>query len=401
MHSLDDLRDAMRAETADLAPHRTLEEITKAGRHRVAARRTGIVAVACAVAVAVAAPLALRPGDGKGGGGEGGGTVATKPDRSAPIRTGVPTDNGAELVVWLASEKNAVAVKAGRRDAATGAVKELPAIDTLSGTTRFYDPAAGSDISGREYVISLPGRDGTTIQVGVLEGQIQQVTAEFNEEPDRAARFARVHEWPDTFVYWVPDLRKGMIGTVQARNAAGKVVDLDNIPVPSDDPRPNDCVGDPATAPPIGDDIRTGAKNSQGKEFVIRFIKNDKGKTKRAGFTVGRADPATGAVPGFECAFAFTLPINPAQYRGTGIEFDGPGFYTTSETTLIDTFAGPVDRITASFAGKPVPVHFARWSAHPELVVYWVTGVFLLPGRIHQDPKVTIYDAAGRVIGTR
>ncbi|BCB77785.1 hypothetical protein Pflav_041950 [Phytohabitans flavus] len=85
-------------------------------------------------------------------------------------------------------------------------------------------------------------------------------------------------------------------------------------------------------------------------------------------------------------------------------EFDGPIFNAPgSTTTIVSALVGPVDRITATYDGESLPVEFRRWSAYPELVVYWITDIpadGALNPRDSTHPLVTIYDAAGNVLDT-
>ena len=163
------------------------------------------------------------------------------------------------------------------------------------------------------------------------------------------------------------------------------------------------CPDDAKAARPIGDTIWTGVLNSKGEEIVVRFVENDKADIDTAGFAVGLGDSATGTFADLHCSFAFPLPPTAGDYESVSAEYDGPVFGGPgSTTTIVDTFVGPVDRITATYDGKPLTVELRRWSAYPDVVVYWVTGVPAdqpVNPRGGRHPLVTIYDAAGKVIG--
>lgn len=169
-------------------------------------------------------------------------------------------------------------------------------------------------------------------------------------------------------------------------------------PAPADLP----CTANAKTAPAIGRTIWTGTTNSQGQELVARFFENRVGDANGAGLGIGLGAKGRRVVKEMDCVFAFALPPSPGYY-GHSSEFDGPDFSGPDKTTtIVDSFVGPVDRITASYDGRPLTVHFVRWSAHADMVVYWVTGVpagAALNPRDGSHPLVTIYDAAGNVIG--
>jgi hypothetical protein len=163
------------------------------------------------------------------------------------------------------------------------------------------------------------------------------------------------------------------------------------------------CPDDAKAARAIGDTIWTRALNSKGEELVVRFVENDKADTDTAGFAIGLGDSATGTLADLGCTFAFSLPPTAADFEGVSAEFDGPVFNGPgSTTTIVDTFVGPADRITATYDGRPLTVELRRWSAYPQVVVYWITGVPAdqpVNPRDADHPLVTIYDAAGNVIG--
>lgn len=178
---------------------------------------------------------------------------------------------------------------------------------------------------------------------------------------------------------------------------------------PTTTPRPTGvapavgCPADPKAAKAIGETIWTGATTSNGMEIVVRLVQNDRADTETAGFGVGLGDPATGTVERLTCSFGFPLPPDPANYPRRSAEFDGPDFSGPDRTTtIVDSFVGAAARITATYDGAPLTVGFQRWSTHPELVVYWVTGVPAgadVNPRDEAHPLVSIYDSAGDVIG--
>jgi hypothetical protein len=172
---------------------------------------------------------------------------------------------------------------------------------------------------------------------------------------------------------------------------------------PTGDPSQAGCPADPKTAKAIGDTIATRVTDSSGRQVLVRFLQNDR-DPGLAGFAVGLLDPATRQLDRLGCTFGFPLPPAAASYPGTSAEFDGPDFSGPDKTTtIVGSFVGPAHRITASYGGRPLTVAFTRWSAHPEVVVYWVTGV---PAGAESNPRdsdhplVTVYDAAGNVVST-
>jgi hypothetical protein len=173
-------------------------------------------------------------------------------------------------------------------------------------------------------------------------------------------------------------------------------------PRPTADPSEFGCPADPRAAQAIGDTVWTGATNAGGKEIVARLLRYDGSDADVAGFGLGLGDRATGSVE-MGCMFGFALPPAAAGFPDERAEFDGPDFNGPDRTTtIVGSFVGPVDRITATYDGEPLTVTFRRFSAYPELVVYWVTGVPAFEETNPRDdahPLVTIYDAAGKVIG--
>lgn len=393
MHHLDDLRRAMMAETADLAPQRTVEEITHAGRRRVVRRRFGIIAVACAAALAIAAPITLRPDDGA--------VPRVAADPPGLIATGVPTDNGEELLVWPVDGPDQNGVRAGRRDPKTGQVAEIlpPRMPFAVQRDKPLKMAYNS--------VLLPGPADTFILVGGFEGydEVAGVTATVTGAAPRDVRFARPRHPPRTgppsLLYWLTDIPAGARISVNAYDGTGRVVYSDKSSVQSASTRrPPRCEADPASAPAIGDDIGTFATTSAGKkrEQVVRFIR-DKGAADRAGFAVGTSIGGA-PPPRYDCMFAFDLPPDPGRRPGIS-EFTGLYDYGSDDGIIayIDVFVGPVNRITAAYDGNPGKVQFARWTAYPELVVYWVVTADSLADE--SKFKVTFYDASNKVIGHR
>ncbi|GAA4452473.1 hypothetical protein [Phytohabitans houttuyneae] len=163
------------------------------------------------------------------------------------------------------------------------------------------------------------------------------------------------------------------------------------------------CPTDAQNAQVVGDSIWTGATNSAGKELMVRFVRDDEADPAKAGFAVGLGDRVTGQVESLGCSFMFALPPAAEGYPAISAEFDGPVFPgPDATTTIVGSFIGPVDRITATYDGTPLTVGWKRWSAHPELVVYWITGVPAgadVNPRDAAHPLIKIYDAAGKVIG--
>lgn len=162
------------------------------------------------------------------------------------------------------------------------------------------------------------------------------------------------------------------------------------------------CPADPRNARTVGETIWTGATSAGGADIVVRFLRDDAGDPERAGFAAGLGDQATGRVDRLGCTFMFALPPVAEDYPSISAEFEGPDFDgPDATTTIVGSLVGPVERITATYDGKPLTVDWTRWSEHPEVVVYWVAGVPAGGAENPRDaehPLLTFYDTAGGVI---
>jgi hypothetical protein len=61
---------------------------------------------------------------------------------------------------------------------------------------------------------------------------------------------------------------------------------------------------------------------------------------------------------------------------------------------MLGTYVGTADKIVTGGPGTGVHAGSARWSAHPELIVFWADHI-----TDYQQTAAVAYDKAGKVIG--
>ncbi|OLB65216.1 MAG: hypothetical protein AUI10_07770 [Actinobacteria bacterium 13_2_20CM_2_72_6] len=142
-------------------------------------------------------------------------------------------------------------------------------------------------------------------------------------------------------------------------------------------------------APRIGELIETGLRLASGGMLVFRFVGTDNSVLLKA---AGR-DPATGTVTDLKDLSALHLPLSPAGFYNGMSDLAGPG----GTQIMVGEYVGTAARVEGGAPGAAVTSGSAHWSAHPEMIVFWVANV--APAVAAQTGAVA-YDAANKIVGT-
>ncbi|WP_206784052.1 hypothetical protein [Amycolatopsis sp. MtRt-6] len=145
----------------------------------------------------------------------------------------------------------------------------------------------------------------------------------------------------------------------------------------------------PATEQPIGDVVGTGIRNPAG-EVVIYARAVDVPEVPGVSF---------GLVAGFRSGTSLRPVLATNEYRGSDRSF---GFHATDGGEVVQNqvipvfgyFAGPAARITSTVHGRTVEAQLARWTADPNVVIFWFHPD-VVPNSAVLSP-LTAYDADGK-----
>ena len=122
----------------------------------------------------------------------------------------------------------------------------------------------------------------------------------------------------------------------------------------------------PAAEQPIGNVVGTGIRTASG-EIVIYARAVDLPELPGTRF---------GLVAGFRSGTSLQSVLATNETRGSDRSF---GFHATDGGDVIGNqvipvfgyFAGPAARITTTVHGQTVEAHLAKWTADPEVVIFW------------------------------
>ncbi|MBE1499459.1 hypothetical protein H4696_006559 [Amycolatopsis lexingtonensis] len=147
----------------------------------------------------------------------------------------------------------------------------------------------------------------------------------------------------------------------------------------------------PSTAAeqPVGDVIGTGIKTARGE--IVFFA--------RAVDLPELPDTHFGLVAGFRSGETLESVLMTNEFRGSDRSF---GFHATDGGELsgdevipvFGYFAGQVARITTTVHGKTVDANLAKWTADPNVVIFWFDPA-AVPNSAVLTPLIA-YDAAGK-----
>jgi hypothetical protein len=324
------------------------------------------------------------------------GSVTPRIDPSFPatgtvIRTGALVGTNYELVVWFYDNgPDAVGISSGLLDRGTGQVRDL---ETLA-PDGHYDRRA--ETGGFKLLDEVDDRNGGVLDYGLFIGNANRIVGRVGGTPyeahlsrwDRNSRFV---------VYWID--HKGtpvpadsmtytsgpQVPRFVAYDRGGKQLGTsDGLGV-----RRSDGGVTLADQPQVGDVIRTGLPLADGRQLVFWFV----GAGDTALLKAGSLDPATGnRVVLKDLGVYHQPPFDIGFYHGWD-DFAGPG----GTHIMVGTYVGSAAKIVTGAPGDGVTSGFGRWTAHPELIVFWANNISTAN---YPQTAAVAYNAEGGVIGT-
>ncbi|MET7418775.1 hypothetical protein [Dactylosporangium sp. NPDC005555] len=384
MRSIEELRRAMRDETADLAPGVTFAQVRQRARRR---RFAGLFAFAAGVLVPIGATMTvLSAGPG------GPSPLPPPPSNVAPVMTPLPVPDLSEAVrtgiAYGPDEEFFIAatgddmngVPAGFYNAATGQFRRLE--------LGLMTPEPGQF----SVIGEFEDRHGGIVDYGVVRGAGLRV--EVTADGQRVdATSTELPGLPGATVFWArrAGIAVGPTGAVggpspdlafTARDAAGTVVATGGYVQRTDGQL---VIAD--TSVQIGDLMPTGVILADGGKLVLWFSGDDRGTSLLAGSVHGAGAPTELRGLG-----RYARPPFDIGFYGGRQEFDQPG----GTKVVLLTYVGPATEVTLT-APTSTGHGSVRWSAHPQLRIAWIAGV-----AAQDTANVTgvAKDARGTVIGT-
>lgn len=367
MHSIEELRRAMRDETRDLAPRVTLGQIRQRARRR---RFTGLVAFAAAVLVPVGVTMTALAGGPAGPSPSpvdppsGATPVVTdlaggaEFQGSGPIvRTGVAYGADEELVLRYSGE-DMNGVFSGLYNPKTSQYRRFEG--------GLMVPAAGQFST----IMEIEDRRGGIVDYGVVGAPGVTVEVTFDGQ-HATATSAAIPVLPGTTLFWVRRTGIAVGPTSQvggptpnlaftARDVTGATVATGGYVQRSDG---QVVIKD--TAVRIGDLMPTGVTLADRGELVLWFAGDDRSTGLFAGSDTGGGEPTELRGLG-----RFARPPFDIGFYGGRTELDEPG----GTKVVLLVYVGPAATVTAA---APVSTGrgSVRWSAHPRLRIAWISGV--------------------------
>jgi hypothetical protein len=387
MRSIEELRQAMRDETRDLAPRATFGQIRQRARRR---RFAGLVAFAAAVLVPVGATVTALAGGPAGPSPSpapswSGATPAVTefadgtefPGTGPVVRTGVAYGTAEELVLrYSGDDMNGVYF--GLFNPATSQYRKFEGGLNV--------PAAGQPFTIMEFEDKHDG----IVDYGVVNGTGVRVEVTFDGQ-HATADTAEIPGLPGATAFWVrrtgiavgPTSAVGGLSpdlAFTARDATGAVVATgDHVQ------RSDGAIVIKDTAVQLGDLMPTGVDLAGGGRLVLWFAGDD----RAAGLFAGR-DTGAGAPAVVRGLGRFARPPFDAGFYGGRTEFDEPG----GTKAVLFIYVGPAATVSAA-AAVSTGRGSVRWSAHPQLRIAWISGV---PAQETWKVTGAAMDAAGNVV---
>jgi hypothetical protein len=383
MYTVEDLRREMAAETRDLAPRVTFEQVRARAVRRRLRNVIGIVAAALIPVLAIGTVVALQPaGPSPSPAPTGMGPTAIVPmvpDRSVGppsgpfVSTGLSVGTDEQLVLFYRDDMNGV--EAGLYDPNTGRLRELEDGATVRAG------AFGT-------VFELDDRRGGIVDYGVFgraDARIE-VTIGGKSVPASTGRLPKL---PDATLFWVKrdGVRAAPTGAVDAptpdavftaSDAAGSVLDTATYIQRSDG-----ALNRADSAAPIGDWMHTGLSLAAGGELVFWFDGDQNAAMLHAG-----SDDGAGTVKELKTLGSYHRPPFDIGFYGGLNTFELAG----GMTVTVGTYVGRAATVTMQGTDADRQGS-ARWSAHPETRIFWAVGVTGRPTGVSKD-------AQGNVLGT-
>lgn len=368
MRSIEELRQAMRDETRDLAPRVTFREVRQRARRR---RLAGLVTFAAAVLIPVGATMTALAGGPAGpapaptlaqshpGPSVTNFVAGTEMPGTGPlIRTGVAYGGDEELVFrYSGDEMNGLSD--GLHNTRTGQFRRL-------------DGGLSASPGNFSTVLEFQDKQGGIVDYGLVTIAGVRVGVSWDGQHADAGT-AEVPGMPGTTVFWVrrtgvavaptgavdgpsPDLvftARDSAGAVVATGGGERVQRSDGGIVITD------------TAVQIGDLMPTGVVLADGGRLVLWFRGDERGVSLVAG-----SDDGSGAPTELRGLGRYARPPFDIGFYGGRFEFDQPG----GTEVVLHIYVGPAETVTLA---APVSTGHGsvRWSAHPQLRIGWIAGV--------------------------
>jgi hypothetical protein len=401
MRTVNDLRRALIEETHDLASPIQVGAIRRRARRR--RLRQGYAAVLVGLILAAGGGLAtmhrgtttpepLVNQTGRPPVPAGSVTPRVGPSYSVAgkvIRTGAPVGDKYELVVWFYDNgPDAVGVASGLLDRATGQVRDLETL-FLDG---HVDRCART--GGFKLLDQVDDRAGGALDYGLFIGDASRIVGRVGGAQyeahltrwDRNSRF--VVFWIDHHGTPVPaDSMTYTSGPQVPRfiaysSSEKQLATSDGLGI-----RRSDAGVNLADQPQLGDVIRTGVPLADGGQLVFWFV----GSADTMELKAGRLDPTTGTREPLKELGVYHPPYDIGFYGGWD-DFVGPG----GTHIMVGMYAGPAAKIVTGAPGEGVTSGFGRWTAHPEVILFWASNITTAN---YPQTAAVAYNAAGGVIG--
>lgn len=397
MRTVDELRTALRAETDGLQPGLPVAAIRDRARRRSRRRRltqagaamvTGLVVAAAAMylsltrpGVPLPQPEPLDPLP----------SVNVQVDPSFPplgpvVRTGVRVGTNQELVMWFSGSTDVPQVNDGLLDLGTGAVEDL---DQLA--------SGDQSVPGFQQLGQIDDRRSGVVDFGLYVGTVGAVVVESHSGHDAAHLFV----WPGNrryVLFWAD--HSGTPLPTESDHPFPADTDMPRFVAYTDHGRQlatsdgltsrrtdtQTMLGD---SPTVGTPIDTGVVLADGGKLRLWFVGNDTEVILRTGSV-----PLVSGPVGHQQDYAhFHQPPDASGFEAGWGVYDGPN----GTRVVVGVYTGPAATVTVNAPGVGVTSGTARWSAHPELILFWVAGVSNanFPGTVAQA-----YDAGGHLLDT-
>ncbi|HEX2416818.1 MAG TPA: hypothetical protein VHJ83_01660, partial [Micromonosporaceae bacterium] len=374
----------------------SVEGVRRRARQRRIHRTLAVTGVAAALVVLTVINLLFLPGPGhEVPTADQSGDVELPPPDSGwrrvddPIRTGIGSGDGTEIVLWFERRDNDVTrLNSGKRDPRTGRVSPWDRVGGSGSDRGLADQAPGGGglyvPPGRWSLIPLRAQTGNGIW-GLYVGEAVRIDIATSGQP-RRAQLARLSEDPRFIAFWVNGVTccRGE-GAVKAYGADGRLLAMKQPPEIGPPSSGEDVADfDAVDAPRLGDAIPTGVKRLKGTglypapfpgeagedpsgEVLLSFH----GRDGYAGLVHSFRDPDTGETTGsYSGTPAYKLPFakGPGSNRGEVGLGGGNG-----RTMAYGFVAGrPVKRLVGTVDGLDMNIRWRAWSENPEVVVWWL-----------------------------
>ena len=399
MYTVEELRQELAAETRELAPRVTFEEVkARAGRRRLRGA-LGVVAAALVPVLAAGTAVALQPA-GYGPPPTPDATAVAEPSVgvSAPLLSGAPQpqsaapSGGQGTVPPPAGDSIATDLPVGDNERlvlfADDALNGLQAGLVHASTGGFRRLQGGTNVRPRAFgtVFEVDDRRGGIIDYGIFGADDVRIDVTVDGKKQRA-KTGRLAKTPGATVFWVR--RTGVLVAPTGAPSGAPRPDLTftasdpsgvTLGTTDDVQRSDGIVNRDDSAVPVGDAVLTGRTLAQGGELTFFF----EGGATEAVLWAGSAD-GSGKMTKVRAIGVYHRPPFDIGFYGGQHWFDLAG----GEKLVVGTYVGPAATVTmegmnAAHQGS------GRWSAHPQTRIFWATGVTGPPQGVARDANGAI-----------